>query len=538
MLLRSLPSSFPETSPEENADVEDIVTFTENIDEDIDGEFELVINAIMLEEAESVDFEIPEGFNMDTVMENMNHKTVVTSCQAAINEILGRIIPHRLITFVKKTFLKLGSCIDKLSGKKDASGIPERHLAHFYHSVHEYCGSTEYRINCLMLFKDEDFTENHKIVCYNILEAVRVYYVKQKVRLLKVSEGGIRQRHVTNASKARIRYVAGYCVAALRKKYIKIQRSNMFSKVSHGQEMYTDAKWILYILNLLKEDESFLKAHTDEPDSLIDIERRQYASRGLINVTDNLYKFFIELTEKCMFLLAHENLMQYGKNMYNTCLEQIENDQCLYEKFVNVIVSSHSSQTIEEFDESNDVDGTLDKIVNMSTHSCKIFLELIRKYLMVLLSQLRKDIKDAYKVGKTIAHRKQIKLPCRKTTMCITEASTSSETVGTDSAEKITDHGKASSTVVFGVGQQTQLLPAASQNPERLPIQQSMHRSSEQLSQTKIICQSCYKCKDDEVIQCHSCTDWFHRKCCGLRSARLWDKFKTDDVKWLCKSCK
>jgi hypothetical protein len=223
-----------------------------------------------------------------------------------------------------------------------------------------------------MLFHGEDFTDNHMIVCYNLIEAVRLFYLKQKVDLLKISSSFITKRHVTDASRARVRYVAGYCLASLRKKFVKIQKSNLCSTSKVGQDMYIEAKWVNYILNILREDEHYLKAHTEEPDSLLDIERKQYASRGLTNVTDRLFKFFVCLTEKSLQLLIHENLMKYGKEIYNKCLEFILNEQPLYEQFANVVVTSCSEQPIEEFDENSDIISVMERKVWISSKICSI----------------------------------------------------------------------------------------------------------------------------------------------------------------------
>jgi len=59
------------------------------------------------------------------------------------------------------------------------------------------------------------------VLSYQILEFVRLHVIQKKVDLLKLSSGHISRRFVTNASYARIKYVAGYCVFKLRKKYQK-----------------------------------------------------------------------------------------------------------------------------------------------------------------------------------------------------------------------------------------------------------------------------------------------------------------------------
>ncbi|XP_060595521.1 uncharacterized protein LOC132749678 [Ruditapes philippinarum] len=407
------PLSFEQVddSSAQSADIEDIDC--ENGDDDFDEEFNTVIATIISDEAESVEFEIPEGFDIDSVMQSMLYKKEVTDTHVCINRIIHEVDSHRLITFVKKLFLKLASYITKLTGNKSISnGIPEKNIVSFYRLVHEFSTSAEYRMSCFMLFHGEDFTDNHMIVCYNLIEAVRLFYLKQKVDLLKISSSFITKRRVTDASRARVRYVAGYCLASLRKKFIKIQTSNLCSTSKVGQDMYIEAKWINYILNILREDEHYLKAHTEEPDSLLDIERKQYASRGLIN--------------------------------------------------------------------------------------------------------FRKDIKSAYRVEKTMAHRKQIKVTTQK------------QTAGESSSNKCKNVNKTS--VVHNVPKETDssdaivaepgpsLEPQASMSDEPEPGPSGLQAGSSDTEDTTDLCHFCFIDKDDEWIQCDSCNNWYHRKCLKIKS--------------------
>jgi hypothetical protein len=181
----------------------------------------------------------------------------------------------------------------------------------------------------------------------------------------------------------------------------------MFSKSKEGQNAYYEAKSKLYILNLLKEEEHFLKENTSEPESLVDIQNRQGISHGLTNITDCLYSFFILLTEKSLNFFIYENLLTFGKDMYIKCVEIINRDENLKNFFSRIVRDKISSEQIIEFDQSeNSNSGTLETIED-------IFKELTEKYITVLLAQFRRDVKTACKIEKKMAHRKQIKLPAK-----------------------------------------------------------------------------------------------------------------------------
>ena len=147
-------------------------------------------------------------------------------------------------------------------------------------------------------------------ICYDILESMRILCIKGKVNLFTITGANIPQRQDTNAAKACIRYVAGYCLSSLWKKFIKLRSANNYSKTVEGQASYDYAKCTLKIFTALK-DEHFLKTNTCDPESLADIERRQYkySSGGLINVSDFFFKIMQKLTSSILSILIYDNLI-------------------------------------------------------------------------------------------------------------------------------------------------------------------------------------------------------------------------------------
>jgi len=335
--------------------------------------------------------------------------------------------------------------------------------------------------------------------------------------------------------------VAGYCLASLRKKYMKMQRTHVFSFSDDSQETYFESKCSIKILNLVKEDEHFLKCHTDEPNSLIDIERRQYASRGLTNVNDNMFKFFVSLTERILSILVYDNLMKYGKNIYNGCLESIIQDKSLYEQFTSVIVKSYSNEYVEEFGENSNVTSVIEKLVWFSSKMFQIYNELVKKYLMVFLAQFRKDIKSDYRVEKTMAHRKQIKV----TKQIKSKEKISLENEIAPTLKKHVTRSKNTSTKRKYDDTQVKIMEEPIAGPSSRPdIMESTPLKPIVLTQendveenSSDLCQACYVEKCDEWIQCDSCDSWFHRKCAGLKNAKQWKKHSQSGVTWFCRSC-
>ena len=99
---------------------------------------------------------------------------------------------------------------------------------------------------------------------------------------------------------------------------------------------YDYAKCTLKIITALK-DEHFLKTNTCDPDSLADIERRQYkySSGRLINVSDFFFfKIMQKLTSSILSILIYDNLMKHGKDLMSHCLRKIMEKQECYKEFV------------------------------------------------------------------------------------------------------------------------------------------------------------------------------------------------------------
>ena len=82
------------------------------------------------------------------------------------------------------------------------------------------------------------------------------------------------KRTITDPSKARIRYVAGYCVAKVKNHYFKQKTTNAYK--DDGFNSYQSAKHSLSVIRQLTEDENDLKQNSKHQDSLTDISRRQH----------------------------------------------------------------------------------------------------------------------------------------------------------------------------------------------------------------------------------------------------------------------
>lgn len=155
------------------------------------------------------------------------------------------------------------------------------------------------------------------------------------------------------------------------------------------------------LYNCLREDEQFVIRNSAEPESLLDVTRKQYVNRGLTNISDEMFSFFIKLSDQCLNLLSDENFHRFGDKLFEFCKQTTAENSELFEAF-SKILDTHSVDNNE----------LSEKQVCVDTQAVAriIYKKIIKIYLLVLIGQFRKDILDAFKVTKKMAHRKQIQV--------------------------------------------------------------------------------------------------------------------------------
>ena len=100
---------------------------------------------------------------------------------------------------------------------------------------------------------------------------------------------------------------------------------------------FDEASIILDILDSMSMNEHVLESQTKYAHTLQETSSRQLFSRGLTNISDSLFEFFMELCNLCLELLIDSNLHVHGKNLYQFCITTIETDAPRFEKFLRSI---------------------------------------------------------------------------------------------------------------------------------------------------------------------------------------------------------
>lgn len=182
-----------------------------------------------------------------------------------------------------------------------------------------------------------------------------------------------------------MRYIGGWCVRSIikekKRKVIKdlykLKKREECSRLRHQ----------LDLLHHLEASEHQLMQRSEDKESLEETSRRQNVRKGLTNITDQSFNFFMLLDKKIRLIETSTNIDLHGSNFHSFVISQLQSDQLLFKSFCDqfeVHVEKDDAQVL--------------------------FGEIVQKYSLMSLSQLCKRYLKDVKAQKTEANRKQIEM--------------------------------------------------------------------------------------------------------------------------------
>ncbi|XP_069109558.1 uncharacterized protein [Argopecten irradians] len=396
-------------------DVDTAQEMTEEDDEDVfDEDFDNVIRKISTDKT----CVIPQGFDCKTELRSLITENVITPIQAETNSVIDQLLSeeqcHKTEEFVSKQFSALGDLIQLLEiSDKDPEPVKGPKLAEFYTKCHEHCTSEQMKLDAMILFCELSSNVSTKVsghICYNLHVAARKFLLQQKERLYEVCGSVGSTRFLTESSLGKVRYVSGFCVAKLRYKYVKTQYANCYRTSPESQQAYQESKAIIRLLDSMRMSERGLQETSACPETLLETARKQHLSRGLTNVSDTVFSFFMAVCQKCLDLLVTRNVTIHGDQLYQHCVTVMLESSEIFDLFTRCI----SHVPMLDLSSDSSVNSLLEDLTDITAVVGKVYSELIKKFLLVLLNQFRKDFLQALSVEKKMAHRKQIQVRTKK----------------------------------------------------------------------------------------------------------------------------
>ncbi|KAJ8305771.1 hypothetical protein KUTeg_016316 [Tegillarca granosa] len=334
-------------------------------------------------EEQQVEHSLPETLSVADLLNGLLHKNAVTLNQQEENDCLKFLLHKDISKFLDFLWNSLFKIKEKVLTSADP--LDNKTTTLLYQEMFNFQKSNEYVSHINLLFEKPPgqsqfnvcyklFCELRKFMLDKVAEPIRSSYREkaetERGKVYKESEGGLEK----------IRYIAGWCISSLKK----------HKRVAIQEKLYRPKE--IESLRRLKTEIDLL-GELESNESSPEIERKQNIRKGLTNVTDSCSNFFQKLDKEIRQLETETNINIYGKNIGNFIKTTIMNNQTMLNAFSSLFILQ-SEKEMEVLP--------------------SLFEDLISKYSMMSLSQLRKEYLNLVKVKKTEAHRKQIKMRTKK----------------------------------------------------------------------------------------------------------------------------
>jgi hypothetical protein len=267
---------------------------------------------------------------------------------------------------------------------QDETAVESKQLTKFHKGVVFLISKNRYKSMVGEMFSINEASGIPFRAAYGILEELRKLLMMNKTEDVirtsreKASRDGGRSFKTSEAGKAKVRYIAGWCVTSL-----KHHKKRKFYSVHSRENVNTTDEEVKCLEELVVTEEEIFQITTDLS-SLMDVKIKQNILKGLTNVTDSCFQFFLDLDDRIRRLETMENLNIYSKNLYTFILNEVYESQPLKEKWIALF--SDKEQNI----------------------ILSLFNEAVSKYMRMSSNEFKGECNRTVAAEKEQAHRKQI----------------------------------------------------------------------------------------------------------------------------------
>lgn len=339
---------------------------------------------------------IPDGVNMDCIMDGIQYTEPITDEQRNVNTFLSDLRSRNaeLKHFCSNIYDKLQSYF-KDTIPKDGK-IENKHTTAFFKKVTLFSGHNSYQNEVKKLFHCAIPSKAHYRVCFGILQKLRSIVVQKAsepvyITARETAKVKVKKVQQSKGSRAKTRYIGGWCVATIRRRKKSFITSNLYKKSVKLQVNKTDRE--IRFLDQLAGDESYLAKSSKDQESLSEIQRKQTALSNLTCITDDGFQFFLDLDQQIQQLETFENLNLYGQNFYSYIYSSLQESKDLTNAWLTLF-HDEDEMKVNDYKESLE----------------NIYLEVLTKYIKMSSAQFRQEYKRELRVQKEEAHRKQIRM--------------------------------------------------------------------------------------------------------------------------------
>ncbi|XP_062598723.1 uncharacterized protein LOC134260151 [Saccostrea cucullata] len=334
---------------------------------------------------------LPDDVNIDCILDGIRYTEPFTNEQRNVNTCLSDLQNRNmeLKLFCNNIHDKLQSFF-KDTIPKDVK-IENKHTTAFFKKVTLFSCHNSYQNQVRKLFHSATPSKAQYRVCFAILQKLRSIIVQKasepvyitareaaKVQVKKVQSKG---------SRAKTRYIGGWCVATIRRRKKSFVSSNLYKKSVKLQVNERDKE--IRFLDQLAGDESYITKISKDQDSLAEIQRKQTTLSNLTCIKDEGFHFFLNLDQQIQQLETFQNLNLYGQNFYSYIYSSLKESKDLKKSWLTLF-HDEDEMNVNDYQESLE----------------NIYMEVLTKYIKMSSAQFRQEYKRELRVQKEEAHRK------------------------------------------------------------------------------------------------------------------------------------
>lgn len=351
-----------------------------------------------------------EEFLME-LREAIIHPTPLSEFQQSINVIVTNLFsPHlvgSLLTITQKFLTHMHTTWPLRY--TNSSKLTQGEVSKFYSAMHKFQTSQKYTKIGKELFEEFGNLEMH--VLFRIFKFARAYYLKIMTERVESHEeeadenerGG--EKELTDEQRAKVRHVAGWCVAKVHyaiKQNLRLKKLSTNTKLRQLIPHVEDKKRLIETLIISQPE---ISSTTQDPASLQETIMKQNCRGGLKHVTDLTFHYFLKL---CSFI---------NGQLTTECLTKWKGDTLVH---VSDIIKSNMSFL-------EDWQNLIDPERSAVSKSTELFHDIVSKFPKVFYNQFRKDWLDS--------NRKTKQQPLRTVLKCL-DSQANSTKQGTEKRQK------------------------------------------------------------------------------------------------------
>lgn len=261
-------------------------------------------------------------YNLDTFLEE-NKVPEYSDQQKARNALLENSLTRKeFVGFLTYLYNKVVYFVEHY--KIPPKGVKCNWCAMVAH-IYKFLISSQHLQQCKKAFSTETLTVVQNSLCTELFHVLLTKYTTRKKNISQ-GQNKLDPSTFSNELKCTIRYIAGASLNSVAQKL----KASVNNKLLHRFEEAKSGFRAVQILNTLRVPEAVLLEESCEPESLLEIVRRQGKTQGLTHVSDDCFKFFCKLYSEVDCLQNVQSIVSDPKNANSAAIQSLlENSELL-----------------------------------------------------------------------------------------------------------------------------------------------------------------------------------------------------------------